>query len=115
MGDKLSVVLPGAACDRYDDGLTGLKIERAAPYLDAISPVFGPADAPPAISRMTALAVERSRSVAPACLVKPWILDFGHGPAEQLQAQVQGLFNGGGHGFAGWSAEAVYTEEAYQS
>ena len=132
MGVRVAANVFGYACWRADDSLIGQDIGHMARYLDILCPTLYPSTFAGGIPRYEFAvahpyeivyesmqrAVHRTKPFA--CRVRPWIQDFPdfrfdkrvYGPAE-IQAQIQGSFDGGGAGYMAWNPRVKYTKDAY--
>ena len=139
-GTKLGVDVFGYASWVPNDLGIGQHIETLAPYIDVLSPMVYPstfdsglpgeagryrnAIAYPydIVRKSTERSVDRARAVNPEIEVRPWIQDFQdyafdyrtYTPGE-IRAQMDGVREGGGHGWLLWDAAVRYTREALVS
>ena len=136
-GTKLGVDVFGYASWVSNDLGIGQHIETIAPYIDVLSPMVYPstfnsglpgeaeryqnAIAYPydIVRKSTERSVDRARAVNPEIEVRPWIQDFQdyafdyrtYTP-DEIRAQMDGVREGGGHGWLLWDAAVKYTREA---
>lgn len=127
-----SVDLFGLTTIRTDDMGIGQMLEKAAPYVDYISPMVYPSHYPddydgyanPAlhpyevINQAMVKASERllAASSTPSKL-RPWIQDFDLGSrydAAMIRKEKQAIYDAGLNSWMAWDPKNIYTQEAYK-
>ena len=113
---KVSAAVFGLTAWKKHDFGVGQVLEKMAPHLDLVCPMFYPSHFPQGflgkqqpgrypelIMKLSTQRIKRRTSIA----VRPWIQDFWYGPA-QVQAQLSGLTAAGAQGWSAWNPSGKY-------
>jgi hypothetical protein len=102
MVDATDVLLPMVYPSHFARGSYGIALPNAAPY--------------DVVLRAMQHAVRRTRGVANAATIRPWLQDFTLGPprygAEHVRAQIEAVYDAGLTEWVLWHPGSTYTVEA---
>jgi hypothetical protein len=116
LGVSISADIFGLTAWKADDFGVGQVLEKMAPYLDVICPMFYPSHFPPgflgknAPGKFPGMIMEasmRSMMTRTDKPIRPWVQGFWYQP-QQIAAQIDGIENASGSSWSIWSPTGRY-------